>query len=253
MVDFATLIFFGLGAIFGSFAGVVAERSFTGQPWHKGRSSCNACGRTLMFPDLVPIASWMLSLGRCRTCSARIPATYALVELLLGLSFALAYTQIGLTFALAPFLFALVVLAAIVLYDLRHMLVPLPFSAWFVGAAVAYALLLPGGVADLGIAFASAGGVALFFFLLYAFSRGRAMGLGDTPVAFGLALLTGPLAALPGLALSFWIGAVIGIIVLWRTPGGPRMGIEVPFVPFLAAGFLLAFFTQWNPFPLIGF
>jgi len=28
------------------------------------------------------------------------------------------------------------------------------------------------------------------------------------------------------------------------------MGIEVPFVPFLAAGYLLAFFTQWNPLPL---
>jgi prepilin signal peptidase PulO-like enzyme (type II secretory pathway) len=31
-------------------------------------------------------------------------------------------------------------------------------------------------------------------------------------------------------------------------PKGHRMGIEVPFVPFLAVGFLLAYFTQWTPF-----
>jgi prepilin signal peptidase PulO-like enzyme (type II secretory pathway) len=56
----------------------------------------------------------------------------------------------------------------------------------------------------------------------------------------------------PGILFSFWIGALFGIAVLLRRRGGPTMGIEVPFVPFLAAGFLLAFFTQWNPFPLFG-
>jgi prepilin signal peptidase PulO-like enzyme (type II secretory pathway) len=73
------------------------------------------------------------------------------------------------------------------------------------------------------------------------------MGLGDTPVALGLSLLVG-MNSVSGLLFSFWIGAVIGIGILARYPKGHRMGIEVPFVPFLAAGYLLAFFTQWNPF-----
>jgi len=43
---------------------------------------------------------------------------------------------------------------------------------------------------------------------------------------------------------------VVGIVLLARAPRGARMGIEVPFAPFLAAGFLLAYFTQWDPFAL---
>jgi prepilin signal peptidase PulO-like enzyme (type II secretory pathway) len=73
------------------------------------------------------------------------------------------------------------------------------------------------------------------------------MGLADAPLAFGLAFLTGR-AALPGFIFSFWIGAVVGIALLLRRPRGSRMGVEVPFAPYLAAGFILAYFTQWNPF-----
>jgi prepilin signal peptidase PulO-like enzyme (type II secretory pathway) len=72
------------------------------------------------------------------------------------------------------------------------------------------------------------------------------MGLGDAPVALALSLVAGT-NAFSGLLFSFWIGAVIGIGILALYPRGHRMGIEVPFVPFLAAGYLLAFFTQWNP------
>ena len=74
------------------------------------------------------------------------------------------------------------------------------------------------------------------------------MGLGDAPIALGLSLLVGFGAAFSGLIFSFWIGALCGILILVLRRGGPRMGIEVPFVPFLAAGYLLAYFTQWNPF-----
>ncbi|MEK7114080.1 MAG: hypothetical protein AAB850_00830, partial [Patescibacteria group bacterium] len=89
--------------------------------------------------------------------------------------------------------------------------------------------------------------IAASLALIHYFSRGRAMGLADTPLSFGLALLVGQ-AALPGFVFSFWIGALVGIVLLFRRPVGSRMGGEVPFAPFLAAGFLLAYFTQWNPF-----
>ena len=104
--------------------------------------------------------------------------------------------------------------------------------------------------APVALALMVAGVISLGFFLLYAFSRGRAMGLGDAPVSFALALLVGASLAIPGLLFSFWIGAIVGIAILATTPKGHRMGIEVPFVPFLAAGYLLAFFTQWNPLRL---
>lgn len=248
MLSLLGLSFFVLGAICGSFTGLVAERAFTGQSWKTGRSRCNSCRAYLSAPDLIPILSWVLQRGRCRQCGSKIPALYALYELTLGALFLCGYLYFGLTPLLAVFLLTLLPLAFIVIYDLRHTIVPLQASALFIVLAAVFAVMRDGSVQGIVVTLGFAFGTALFFFLLFALSRGRAMGLGDTPVSFGLALMAGH-ASLAGLLFSFWIGGVIGICILAFRRGGPRMGIEVPFVPFLAAGFLLALLTQWTPFP----
>ncbi len=239
--------FFFLGAVLASFMAVISERLHTGQSWVKGRSACNSCNRLLDARDLVPVISWLFSRGRCRTCGALVPYAYAVGEALLGTLFVLAYLKIGLTLSLIPFLLTLTTLAFIVLYDLRHTIVPPVASTTLIAFSAAYAFLSAGSLAALGMTLLVAGVISLGFFLLYFLSKGRAMGLGDAPVALALALLVGASAAIPGLLFSFWIGGAIGVVILVSKPKGHRMGIEVPFVPFLAAGYLLAFFTQWNP------
>ena len=198
----------------------------------------------------MPIVSWLAHLGRCRQCRARVPGAYALSELALASAFALAYHLLGLSPVLPFFLASLVVLLFIVLYDLRHMVIPAGSSTLLLVLCAAVAVLRAPAPQALGLVILIAGLIALFFFLLHAGSRGRAMGLGDAPVALALSLLAGP-QAMAGLLFSFWIGALYGIAVLSTRRGGPRMGIEVPFVPFLALGFLLAIFTSWNPFALV--
>ncbi|MDE1965976.1 MAG: prepilin peptidase [Patescibacteria group bacterium] len=246
------LIFFILGAILGSFILVVVERMYTGSSWVTGSSRCDSCGTVLRAYDLVPILSWTLSLGRCRHCGARLSARYPLTEASLGLLFALAYLHEGYSAALVPLLALMALCAAIVLYDMRHTVIPPPFSLGFVLFSVLYLALTAPGAEALGAALLVAGVIGLAFFLLWFLSGGRLMGLGDAPFALGLSLMAGA-AAFSGLVFSFWIGAVIGIIILVRQPKGHRLGIEVPFAPFLALGFLLAFFTQWSPVTIIGF
>lgn len=246
------LIFFFavLGAILGSFAGAVSERLYTGHSWFSGRSTCNACGTELRIPDLVPVMSWLLSLGHCRYCTAKFPIRYLVIEVLMGLLFVGAYLSIGLVSVLPFFLLALVVLAIIVLYDLRHTVIPHPLSVVFGAIALTVFFLTPMPTDVRGLVLMSAGGYGLIFFALHVLSRGRAMGLADTPLVMSLTLLAGT-RAFSGLLLSFWIGALIGIIILVQAPKGRRMGIEVPFAPFLAAGFLLAILTTWDPISLI--
>ena len=245
-----TIVFFILGTIVASFVGVVAARSNTGQSFFTGRSRCDACDALLPPSALLPVLSHVFSRGRARCCSARVSRLSPLSELLLGALFAGAYLKLGFVPALPFFLLALAALLALVLYDLAHQILPTAFLAFFIAAsALARFLLASSAEAFLG-ALGIAVLIALSLALIHLLSRGRAMGLADAPLAFGLALLAGP-AAFPGFIFSFWIGAVIGIFLLLKRPGGTRMDSEVPFAPFLAAGFLLAYFTQWNPFIFI--
>ncbi|MFZ2167557.1 MAG: prepilin peptidase [Minisyncoccia bacterium] len=242
-----TLLFI-LGAIIASFVGVVVARIHTGTSFLTGRSRCDACDATLPPLALVPILSWTASKGRAQCCGARISLLSPLTEALLGGLFMFTYIAVGLSTALPFMLLSLSLLLALVLYDFSHQILPPALLYTFVGvSALAGFLAYPSDFSSTLLSATLIGGsLAVLHFL----SRGRAMGLADAPLAFGLSLLVGP-AALSGFIFSFWIGAVIGIVLLLQRPVGSRMGVEVPFAPFLAAGFLLAYFTQWNPFTFI--
>lgn len=250
MDPFLSIVFGVLGAVSASFIGVVAARLHTGQSFITGHSRCDACNASLRPLWLVPVVSYVASRGRAQCCYARISLAAPFTELLLGGLFVLAYLTLGLTSALPCMLISISLLLALVLYDLAHQILPPSLLYPFVGASALTGFFsapsLESFYASVSAALLIAASLAAIHFL----SRGRAMGLADTPLAFGLALLVGP-AALPGFLFSFWIGAVVGIVLLLKRPKGSRMGVEVPFAPFLAAGFLLAYFTQWNPFILI--
>lgn len=247
MTTLLIVTFFALGAIVASFVGVLVARLYTDQSFVAGRSRCDVCDTPLSPTVLIPIVSYIASGGRARCCGARVSPYAPLTEALLGALFALAYLQLGLVPALPFLLVALALLSALVLYDLAHQILPFPLLAAFVACSAVFGFLSVSSIAAFRDSALAALVIAAFFLIVHFASRGRAMGFADAPLAFGLALLAGS-AALPGFIFSFWIGGAIGIIVLLRRPRGFRMGVEVPFAPFLAAGFLLAYFTQWNPF-----
>ncbi len=245
-----SFVLFILGAVVASFVGVLSGRLHTGQSFVAGRSRCDACNVPLPPRALVPILSYFFSRGRALCCSAHLSPYGPLTEILLGALFVLAYVHIGLTTALPFMLLALSALLALVLYDLAHQILPPVLLAVFVATSAVTGFFSAPFLSEFFSTLLVALGIAAFLALIHFFSKGRAMGLADAPLAFGLVLLVGP-AALPGFVFSFWIGAVIGIVLLYRRPVGTRMGVEVPFAPSLAAGFLLAYFTQWNLFTLI--
>lgn len=245
MLPLILLALFALGAIVASFVGVISERLHTGQHFLTGRSRCDLCDRPLPPLSLIPILSYLLSRGRSFCCGARISLRSPITETLHGALFALSYLALGMAPALLFFLTALSLLLALVLYDLSHQILPPSLLVAFIAASAVTRLLLLPSASEFALSCLVALLIASFLALIHFASRGRAMGLADAPLAFGLALLVGPFA-LTGFMFSFWIGAVIGILLLAGRPHGSRMGREVPFAPYLAAGFLLAYFTKWN-------
>ncbi len=242
-----SVAFFILGTIIASFAGVVSARLHTGQSFFRGRSRCDSCNKTLSSLDLIPIISYFFSLRRSLCCGVLISSLAPTSEILLGFLFVLAYLSLGLSTALIFMLISLSALLALVLYDLAHQILPSSLLGIFIFTSAVTGFFMSQSLwaflNTLGVAFL----IAFFLAAIHFFSRGRALGFADAPLAFGLALLVGS-AAFPGFVFSFWIGACVGLALLAWRPRGFRMKSEVPFAPFLASGFLLAYFTQWNPF-----
>lgn len=240
-----SIILFLFGTIGASFIGVLVARLYTGQSFVKGRSRCDACNAILPTFSLIPVISYLVMRGRAICCGACLSPRESVTEILLGVLFVLAYLRIGFTVALPFMLISLSLLLALVLYDLSHQILPQSLLIAFVVVSAATGFFLAQSPSAFFHSLVIASIIATSLALIHFLSGGRAMGFSDAPLALGLALLVGPVA-FPGFIFSFWIGAVIGIIILLRRPSGSRMGVEVPFAPFLAAGFTLAYFTQWN-------
>lgn len=242
--------FFILGAIVASFVGVLVARLYTGQSILTGRSHCDACTAPLSPSSLVPMVSYLLGRGRALCCGASISPFAPFTELLLGGLFVCAYLKVGLIWTLPWMLLSLSVLLALVLYDLAHQILPPVLLALFIVTSAVTGFFLAPSLSAYYSSCITAFLIGTSLALIHFFSRGRAMGFSDAPFVFGLSLLFGS-TALAGFVFSFWIGAVVGIAILAKRPVGSRIGVEVPFAPFLAAGFLLAYLTQWNPFVFV--
>lgn len=80
------LIFF-LGASLGSFYHVVGYRMPIGENWVSDRSRCPGCSHELRFYELMPVFSYVLQGGKCRSCGMKIKSIYLLSEVFSGLLF----------------------------------------------------------------------------------------------------------------------------------------------------------------------
>lgn len=275
------IFFFTLGAIVGSFLNVVVLRY--GAKTVSGRSLCLSCGKTLRWFELVPLVSFLAQRGRCRGCKTRISLQYFLVELITGLVFALIFWKEFSAFSsfsylstiyylLSTFLWCLLITLSV--YDFRHKIIPdaLVYSA----ALISFLLFLysyfprPTASAGLGILHTSyfidfwAG----FFFaapfaLIWFFSRGRAMGLGDAKLVVFFPWVLGLANGLSALIIGFWIGAAVSVAALAlkaATTILPRrfspalrtqltalsLQTELPLGPFLVLGLFLVYIFGWD-------
>lgn len=215
---------FAWGTIWGSFGNVVIHRLPKGESVVRPRSRCPACGHAIAGFDNVPVLSYLLLRGRCRSCKAPFSMRYLMVELLAGmLSFAtyMLAVYVPLLEGAAPgiaawqlmFFFCLALLV-VVFIDLDHWIIPdaivLPMAAIGVVVAVIDPSLL--GVGWLPAIMAGAGGWALFAGVRWLYLRTRgieALGLGDAKLLAMVGAWLGPV----GLAWTIGFGAVQGLLV----------------------------------------
>lgn len=256
---------FLLGTIIGSFLNVVIYRFNTGMAIVKGRSICMTCNRKLRWYELIPLFSFLIQSGKCRRCASRISHQYPLVEFGTGLIFVLvAYKFLPVLylsywmyiFLVTFFVFIFSILIVISVYDIRHKIIPdklvfvfilVSFLSIFVNYSGTGSFLVFPSLMNL----ISGPILSIPFVLLWFFSKGKYMGLGDGKLILGIGWLFGLYVGLCIIILSFWIGTVVSLILMFLSKKKMNMKTEIPFAPFLIISVLITFLFNLDIFSLV--
>lgn len=224
------------GLVVGSFLNVVASRV----PAHRGlvfdRSACMSCNTQIAAWDNIPLLSYALLRGRCRSCKAAIPVRYPLVEALTALLIVACVLRFGLTPEAAVAAFFCSVLVALSAIDIEHRIVPNRIvMPSFVVVLVAQTAIEPSPEWALGAVAASG------FLLAAALAYPQGMGMGDVKLALLLGAMLGRNVAV-GLVLGL-LFALVPAAILTLRHGTQARKMALPFAPFLALGAIVALFA----------
>jgi leader peptidase (prepilin peptidase)/N-methyltransferase len=240
-----------LGLLIGSFLNVVIWRVPRGESVVRPPSHCPRCETRLAARDNVPVLSWLVLRGRCRSCRGPISARYPLVEagtaaLFAGTAARLAGVRHGWA-VLPAYLVFVAVCIALALIDLDTKRLPnvLTLPMYAVGPLL---LGIPAAAyGDGRPLLRAAEGLAVLYgvyFLLCFGTGGRGLGFGDVKLAGILGLYLGWLGwrdLAVGVLAAHVVGGVLAIGLLVAQRAGRKSA--VPFGPFLVAGALIGLFA----------
>ncbi|MGA2165932.1 MAG: prepilin peptidase [Solirubrobacteraceae bacterium] len=228
-----------MGAVFGSFLNVVTYRLPRRESIVKPRSRCTSCGTPVRPYDNIPILSWLMLRGHCRTCAAPISPRYPLVEAGTALLCAGAVLTHDSAAGIALSVTLILLLVPAALIDLEHRIIPNKLTG--AGALLALGLgtaLDPMGEPARLIAGAAAGG----FLLAAALAYPGGMGMGDVKLAGVMGLFLGAAVA-PAILIALLSGVLVGAVIVARKGAKAGRKTAVPFGPFLALGGIVAVFA----------
>ena len=227
------------GALIGSFLNVCVHRLPRGASIVWPASACPGCRRELSWFENVPIVSYAVLGGRCRTCKAPISVRYPVIEALTAAMFAAGWWYYGPGPLLASRLIfgcALIVLFAI---DLEHHLLPNVITLPGIVIGFMFSFVNPPGWRDSLIGILVGGGV---LFLIaegyYRIRHEEGLGMGDVKMLAMIGAFLGWQLTLLTLMLGSFAGTIIGVVML--ATGRGTMKYALPFGTFLSIGAALS-------------
>jgi leader peptidase (prepilin peptidase)/N-methyltransferase len=219
----------------GSFLNVVAARVPLRRSIVHPPSACMSCNAEIRWYDNIPLLSYVLLRGRCRSCQARIPFLYPAVELVTALLLAGCVFAFGLSFEALIAAFFCSVLVAVSAIDLEHRIIPnrivLPATVVVLAANTMRDLTPEWTIAALG---------ASGFLFAAALAYPAGMGMGDVKLALLMGAALGKTVSVA--LLAGMLAAMIPSLVLFARHGAKARKMGIPFGPFLAIGSVIALF-----------
>lgn len=252
------------GLLLGSFLNVCISRLPDDYSIVAPRSQCPRCGSAIAAHDNIPLLSFVLLGGRCRSCRAPISFRYPAVELLTAALFCFIVFREGASWAAVKWCVFAAILVELIFSDWETLILPDEFSKWGIALGITFAAIVPlprtlpsallwmfypqagEGVASVVSAIAGAGILAGGLWLLgaaYQWVRGReGLGFGDVKMVAFLGAFMGLEPALLGIMAGSLLGSVIGLIWM-KLSGKDAAHFELPFGSFLGIGALLVAYS----------
>lgn len=211
-------------------------------------SHCPKCEAPLQWRDNIPVLSYLLLMGKCRSCQTEISVRYPVIELLT----ALLFLAVTVRFQLSPLTIFrdwpfVALMVAITFIDLQHRIIPDRLNIFGAILGLITAPFVPG----LGWVQAISGALLGFSFfyglawLYWRFAKRSGLGGGDIKFLAMLGLWIGPAGVIVTVLVSSVLGSVIGIIwalALKRSSAQAAdskvMQTAIPYGPFLVIGAL---------------
>lgn len=242
MEIFTSFFIFILGTFFGSFLNVCIYRLPRDKSIVSPRSFCPKCKTPIPFSSNIPILSYLLLKGKCRSCGQKIHLRYLTVEFLTGLLYLACYYKFGLSPDLLIYFFFCSVLIIITFIDFEHQLIlnKITYPVIILGFLIS---LIPNGIPfyDSLFGFLIGGGFIYSMVIVSPLIFGQeGMGGGDVKLAALIGIFLGWQNVLLTLILASLSGGLMGVILILLKLKKKRD--YIPFGPYLCLGALIALF-----------
>ncbi|OQW47313.1 MAG: peptidase A24 [Proteobacteria bacterium SG_bin7] len=232
----------------GSFGNVIILRLPKGESVVRPRSYCYSCKELIRWYDNIPILSWFILRGKCRSCQASYSFRYPLVEFLTALLFCLVYMRFSegkiINLRVFEYIFFVWALVVVSMIDFDHMILPDVFTLSGIVVGLVFSIFSPDRSfweAFGGVLFG--GGIFWLISYMYYIWRGEdGIGGGDIKLSAWIGAVLG-WKAIPFVVLSSSIlGSVVGLILVFKTKAGWKL--KIPYGPYLALGAVLYLFCE---------
>ena len=224
---------FLVGLLIGSFLNVCIYRL----PKHEDivfePSHCMSCGRRLKWYELIPVFSFLIQGGKCRSCKQKLSVQYPAIELLNGSLYVLVFMLYGMSMQSVIYCLLASVLIVISVIDFRTYEIPLGCNIFILILGIAQVIIDLPHMSQYVIGFFA---VSLLLYLVWLISKGRAIGGGDIKFLAAAGLLLG----WQKIILAFVLGCVIGSIIHLIRMKVQNVDRTLAFGPYLSIGVLLA-------------
>ena len=249
---------FVIGSCIGSFINVIVFRFPNNLSIVKPRSYCPKCKKRLAWKENIPLISWIIQRGKCKSCKASISSRYPLVELTTGCLFMIFLNSSPTTYDIGSILFLDVILSwiflslliCIALIDIDSFWIPqglinFGFFIGFIGLILAD--FLSNNSITINLILRGVGASLMSFMIFELFRKiakyiykKDAIGKGDSKLIAMMALWLGPIGVILCVAISYILAAAFCLFGI--SLNFVKLKQVIPFAPFLSLGGLITWF-----------